>query len=105
MVKIYDIDSPLQIASKVWEHLEIGQSVSVLGFCTMSNEILPKGEVVLSELRRLDELENVYTSGARKTRKVKFKKDSVGGPLAQKIFVWDKRIVDKEPRYTIWRFQ
>lgn len=105
MVKIYDVDTPQEIAKKIYEQFDVMASCSVYGFVVTEEKIIPKGELVLQEIKRLDELENISYFGKKKVRKYKYRKDSIGGTLAQKIFTWEKRIVDSEPRYTIWRFQ
>ena len=73
---------------------------------------MEKGQAVLNELKILDENENCaeynsarHENGKKKIRIYKYKENSIGGPLSHKIFTHQRRIVDHEPRYTIWRFQ
>lgn len=97
-----------EIATIIWKNLNVGESVIVTGFVKYFEEMdmKPRGELVLRELERIDKFENIrYINVNKKQRKYKFLPDAIGGPIAQKIFKWDKHIVDSEIRYTIWRFQ
>jgi hypothetical protein len=104
-VKIHSTDSPEEIAAKIYHDFEVGASCSIFGFCIGTEDLIPKGDLVLKELRRLDEADNTRFVGKKKTRSYKYKQESIGGTIAQKIFTWEKRVVDKEPRITIWRYQ
>jgi len=105
--KLYDTDSVVEVARKIYYHAEIMQSFAVYGFAMdeENKKLIPRGELVLRCLKAFDEIDNILEKGERRYRNYKFKKDSVGGPIAHKIFTWEKRVVDSEPRYTIWRFQ
>lgn len=107
MIKIYDTDSPKQIAKKIYKDFDVHSSCSIYGFYTdlINQKIVPKGEVVLEELKELYEADQYETKAGRMVRKFQYRGDSIGGPIAHKIFTWEKRIVESEPRYTIWRFQ
>lgn len=106
MIKIYDTDTVWEIAKKIWEDFDVLASCTVYGFVEVEKSLVPKGQLVVSELRKMDELENVKKNAVgSKVRQWKYKKDSIGGPIAHKIFTWEKRIVDDEPRFTIWRVQ
>lgn len=104
-VKIYDTDTVEEIAEKIFNYFDVGASCTVSGFEILENGVVAKGELVLKELERLDEINNCRYAAGKKIRNYKYKKNSIGGTIAQKIFSWDKRISDKEPKYTIWRFQ
>lgn len=80
-------------------------SCTIYGFVNNDGKIKPKGEMVVDYLETLDEMENIKYKGSVRMRDYKYRKDSVGGPIAHKIFTWEKRIVDNEVRYTIWRYQ
>jgi hypothetical protein len=107
MVKIYDTDTPKQVAKKIYKDFDIHASASIYGFYTdIANEkIVPKGELVLEELRLMYEADQYENKAGKMVRKFQYRSNSIGGPIAHKIFTWEKRIVDSEPRYTIWRFQ
>lgn len=105
MIKIYDTDTHDVIAKKMWDYLDVGDFVVVRGLVLVELVMESKGDLVLRELERLDTETNFYVSKGKKNRKYKFKNNSVGGPIAHKIFTFDKKVVEKEPRVTIWRFQ
>jgi hypothetical protein len=107
-IKIYDTDTVQDIARKIYEDFDVMASCSIYGFVMheLEHKLIPKGELVIEELRRMDEKENMGIGAAGgRYRKYKYRKDSVGGPIAHKIFTWEKRVVESEPRYTIWRYQ
>lgn len=105
MVRVYDTDSILDVIKKIWEHFEINQSCAIYGFIMHEKEsrLVPKGQVIIEELEKLDRME--HFRGEKERRRFVYRKDSIGGPLAHKIFTYEKRVVDNEPRYTIWRYQ
>jgi hypothetical protein len=107
MPKIYDTDNPWQIASKIYEGFEIGMSCRVSGFVEIEEKgtVIAKGEAVLDQLRIMDDADNCRDHRGARVRKVRIKENAIGGPIAQKIFCWDKVMNDGEPKYTIWRFQ
>jgi len=106
MVRIYDTDTLHEMASKIYDKFEVMQSFSISGFVNTGEKLEPKGKIVLDYIDRLYKTDNVMiTSDGKEKKKYKFEKDSVGGPIAHKIFKWNVRVVDKEPRYTIWRLQ
>lgn len=89
----------------MWEHLEVNQSCSVFGFLEKAGALVPKGELVIEFLTMFDELDNVRYRGTRPYRNYKFRPDSVGGPIAMKLFTWDKKTVESDIRYNFWRVQ
>lgn len=107
--RIYETDDLFTIVNKIFEDFEIGQSVSISGFVIHGREqkVRPKGEVVLEELRILDESINAEKSrrDGRIRRKRKIEPDSIGGYVAQKIWKYKLVYINEIPRYTIWRFQ
>jgi len=107
VVKIYDTDSIRQIAQKIYNDFDVCASCTIIGFVIneATEQLMPKGEAVVAHLESMDELANCRYIGEKKVRNYKFRKNSVGGPIANKIFTWEKKIVDSEPRITIWRFQ
>lgn len=103
MVTILDIDSAMEIAKKIYERFEVLESCNVVGW---GEHYLGKGEDVLNLLRLLDEQDHIiYNRGGKRQRENRYKANSIGGPIAHKIFTWERRIVNSEPRYTIWRIQ
>jgi hypothetical protein len=106
MVKVLDTDSELDIASKIYERFEVLESCSVIGWSRKPEYWLGKGEEVLAELRRMDADEHIkYMKNGKRARLNVYKPESIGGPMAHKIFVWERTIVNNEPRYRIWRVQ
>jgi len=105
--KIYDTDSPLIVASKIFKHFDIGENITVNGYVRneKSLEIEEVGIIIIKELERLDKYENCGSMDKGGKRKHKYLSRSVGGPVAQKIFQWDRKKVDGVPRYFIWRAQ
>lgn len=103
VIRIYDSDTIEEIVFKIYYDFDVMASCKISGFVMHEGlkKLIPKGELVIEELRKLDLQENISEG----KRKYKYKKDSVGGPIAHKIFVWEKRVVDQEVRYTIWRYQ
>lgn len=106
-VKIYNTDSVEVMAKKIYNFFEVGQSCTVYGFVVneLIKKVTPKGELVVDYIKSLYEIDCMRIISGRVKRAFLYKKNSVGGPVAHKIFIWDKKIVDSEPRYTIWRFQ
>ncbi len=102
--KIYDNDTPFNIASKIYGGFELHQSCTIMGFYRREAdmELVPKGEIIMGIIEELYKGEYCYKDGKRKNQ---FKPNSVGGPIAHKIFTWEKRIINNEVRYTIWRIQ
>lgn len=112
MMRIYDTDTVYDMAEKIFNSFEALESVNIYGYVEIEGKLMEKGQAVLNELRILDEKANCsqyesvrHKGGLKRIRIYKFKPDSIGGPLAHKIFTHQRRIVDHEPRYTIWRFQ
>lgn len=108
MVKILDTDTANEIAKKIYEKFEVLESCTVTGWFVEPGEqlVLGKGEMVLNELRRLDSEEHIDSlKSGKNSRRNSLKPNSIGGPIAHKIFTWERRIVNNEPRYTIWRWQ
>lgn len=107
MVKIYETDNPKQIADKIYNHFGIGENVTVKGYIRndITEEIEEIGMMVIKELEYLDRKENCRMSAGKYIRRHSYQNKSIGGPIAQKIFQWDRKIVDRMPRYFIFRFQ
>lgn len=107
IITINQSESTKQIARKIYERFDVGAFCSIFGFeeHPLSKRLVPKGELVLEELKELDEEEHMRYAKSKRYRQYKYKPGSIGGPIAQKIFTYDKKIVDKEPRITIWRYQ
>ncbi len=104
-IKIYDTERPDEIAKKIYYQFEVHQSCTIFGFYKGEDDLVPKGEVVMDYIKTYYEIEFCYSRGESITRKFKFKPNSIGGPIAHKIFTWDKKIINNEIRYTIWRVQ
>lgn len=98
--RIYDTDSIEEIASKIYNQFEVGQSCAIKGTIIRGDDILTKGELVLNHMQKLYSEEFMKPDG--KTRKMKLMEHSIGGFLAHKIWKWTKKDLHK---YTIWRIQ
>lgn len=85
--------------------MEINELCSVYGLLQKGGEVIPKGELVIEFLKMFDELDNIRYRGTRPYRNYKFREDSIGGPIAMKIFTWDKKTVEGDIRYNFWRIQ
>ena len=108
MVKIYDTDTVADIATKIFEKFDVHNSVTIFGFLLdeSTEHLAPKGELVWNELEKMDfNLNCRMSQDAKKLRNYKWAKDSIGGPIAHKIFRKDVKIIDNQPRWTIWRTQ
>lgn len=98
---------PFYIAKHIYEIFEVGNSCTVKGFMIDGEDVISKGELVLTELTLRDRLENTNTPiGDKRPRRKRVQlENSIGGYVAQKIFKYEKRTIDKEYRVTIWRVQ
>lgn len=107
MVQIYDTDTIFQVGRKIYENLEINCSISVFGTSIdkEAEKVVPRGELVIKELERRYDEEYIDIKAGKRIRKFKYRNQSVGGPILHPIFTWEKRIVDGDIRYTIWRVQ
>lgn len=107
MIKVYDTDSVYEIAHKIYYDFEVHMSCSIYGFMVDEDQMkmYAKGELVWKEIEKIDTNINVRDEGAKRRRNYKYKKESIGGPIAQKIFTKDVKIIDNVPRWTIWRYQ
>lgn len=101
-VRIFESDDYMEMAEKIWMHFKVNQNCTVKGFVHDGDDIIPKGELVLKMLEQLDHRENVGKGNRRKRYKVD---NSVGDFLAQKMFIWEKRVRDHQIYYLIWRRQ
>jgi len=103
---VTETDTPRIIAKKIYDRLSVGESTTIHGWMIneVSQQLSPTGDLVLEELRYWDEVDHI-SDGKRKQRVYKYEPNSIGGPIAHKIFKWNKVFVDKKPRVTIWRIQ
>lgn len=104
-IKIYDIDSINEIARKIYYHFEINQSCTIWGIEAYQDAAVPKGQLIVDEIRRIYAEENMRRQGTKIIRVRKYVENSVGGELAHKIFKWQMNKIDNDVRYTIWRIQ
>lgn len=102
-IKIYTTDSVREAAEKIYNSFEPGDMVQIFGWVEKERKLIAKGDAVLEVLRWLYERDNYGHQG--RAREYKYRKDSIGGAIAHKIWTWEKRIVDQEPRIMIWRIQ
>lgn len=103
--KIYSTDTAREVAEKIYTSFNPGDMVSVFGFVELPEEkkLIEKGLAVLECLRWLYERDHYSHKG--RCREYKYRYQSVGGAIAHPIFTWDRKMIDSEPRYIIWRFQ
>lgn len=104
-VRIYEQDTSLEMATKIFNDFHINQSCSIEGFEMVDGEPVHKGELVLEHLRKMDEMENMRPYGKKLKRNRRVLENSIGGPVAQKIFRFSTRTVNHKTKTTIWRYQ
>jgi len=97
-------------ARKIFEHFEVGQSCTITGFVIMPDDSIDeKGKLVCDELIRLDFVENFNRSGSTRGNGMRRRRirpeNSIGDYLRKKTFQWQRKIIDNQVRYTIWRIQ
>lgn len=92
---------------KIYHDFEVGEVCTIIGFLVDDNNqrMIQKGQAVIDEIKRHYETEYMTTTDQKTYRKFKYKNNAVGGPIAHKIFTFDKKIINNEPRYIIWRYQ
>jgi len=75
-----------EIARNIYFKFELGQSCKITGMLQQGEyDWVPRGVLVLQELRRLDRSENCDVKG-RRYKKVR--PNSIGGYVAQKMFIY-----------------
>lgn len=108
IIRVYESDSYDIIANKLYFKFELGQSCSICGFMMEEgDEPVPKGEVVIRELERMDKFYNMQSKardGKWRRRRVK-PVDTIGDYNAQKQWRFKKTITDNKIKYDIWRTQ
>lgn len=107
MVKIFETDNYIEIAMKIFDDFDINQSCCIRGFVLDGEELIPKGNLVLENLRLIDERENTSkrTHDGRRRRIHKMPKDTIGGYLAHKIFKHKTETREDGIVVSIWRIQ
>lgn len=102
-------DNVYTTANKIFNEFKVGQSCAVWGTVRVKNietgrdELVEKGKAVLNQLEEFDRLTNTVDCGRR--RKKERLPNSIGGPLAQKIFIFKRSIENEDIKWTIWRRQ
>ena len=104
-VELYEFDSVIQIAEKIYKYFVVNQSCTIRGYIEIKGEICSRGEEVINILRQMDEKEHVISYGKKLKRNRKFLTNSIGGPVSQKIFRYTKRMDDRKLVISIWRHQ
>lgn len=93
----------------IFTYYKVGELVAVKGLTAVPNlyKVDSCGEIVLSEIRKLDQAQNCGPNGrtGKIRRKRHYIENSIGGAIAQKIFKWKKTEEDGVPVYSIWRYQ
>lgn len=91
-----------EIAETIFRRFEVGESATIKGYELVNRVALERGAIVVDHLRNLDLAEN--TELGRRIERVP--KNSIGGPLRNKVFRWRRRMTeDNFPAYAIWRIQ
>lgn len=101
--KIYNTDDVDTMAEKIYRTFERGDTVSIFGWVEEGETLVPKGVRVLDKLLWFYQRDHYGHKG--RAREFKYRKDTIGGPIAHPIWSWEKRMVDQEPRINIWRIQ
>jgi len=99
-------DTLREMADKIYNKFIVGQSCTISGFGEDLNgggrrEVVPRGEIII----RLLEVKYRAEFYDGNKRRLKYAKNSVGGPIAHKIFKYEKHIRESIPVITIWRMQ
>jgi hypothetical protein len=103
--RIYSTMIAWEMAETIYNRFVVEQNCIVTGWEKRADKWYEKGQLVLDEIRKRDERDNMYMTKQGLKRKVKKWANSVGGHQAGKCFRFEKRVVNEEPRYTIWRVQ
>jgi hypothetical protein len=105
MERILETDDYITMAQKIYETFDVHHSCTIKGLVLDRDKevYIPKGELVLEQINRLDIAEN-YDKFGRRRRRVK-PVNSIGDYVAGKIFKYEQRIKDKKVIYLIWRVQ
>lgn len=100
----FDVET---IAKKIYYDFKVNQVCKIAGHKVFANDLIINGEKIIEAIRKLDEKENMnkQAKDGRARRKYRFHARAVGGPFAHKMFRWEKRIIDNEIIYIIWRIQ
>lgn len=104
-VAIKETDTVKEMAEKIFYHFLVHQSCTIIGVEASNGSLDAKGALVWNEIKRLDEKENMVRNKQKLRRKRKLLPNSIGGYVAQKIFLHDYKIQEDVLRYTIWRYQ
>lgn len=107
ITRVYESDSFDEMARKIYNNFEIGQSCSITGFLMNITDPVPKGLMVVQEIERMDKYNNMHcNSRDRKWRRRRVKpEDSIGDYTAQKQWRFKKTVIDNKIKYDIWRTQ
>lgn len=90
-----------QLAIAIWNNFFINQAVVIIGDIEEGGQVYEKGDAVFQYLRYLDRTENYH--GNR--RKWAVPPKTTGAPKAHKMFTFQRVIIDKQAKWTIWRLQ
>jgi len=86
-VRVFETDTPIIMARKIFNHFAVNQSCTIGGF-TVSRDVEPLGIIVWRFIREMDYEENYILERGRAPRR-KYKEPpagSIGGRYAHKIF-------------------
>jgi len=106
-VKIFETDSSIIMARKIYNHFTVGQSCTIGGFTDRTDMVEPLGDIVWQFIREMDYEDNYVREPGRAPRR-KYREapvGAIGGRYAHKIFR-KKHEVRKTGLVThIWRVQ
>lgn len=91
------------IAKIIFDDFNVSQSVTIKGFLVYGEDVVPKGEQVLNNLREMDKFTNLDKKTGRRKRVIL--PNTIGGWVAQKCFKWKQEIRNKQIVIMIWRIQ
>ena len=104
--RVFAEDSVEDTARKIFYYFELNQSCSVVGWVYSAGRTHKKGDLVLENIKRLDEIENCTGDGKGNSRRKRvIPPNTIGGFVAHKIFRYSRVMVDNEPKINIWRIQ
>lgn len=104
--RIYEHDSYIEIAEKIYKQFVVGQFCTVTGFLQVGTGVEAKGQMVLQSIEQMDIRHNMMIGKDKRPRRKRVKlPNTIGDHVAQKTFRWEKRRDDNELKVTIWRIQ
>ncbi len=105
-VKIEKKDTPLKIATIIYNHFEIFQSCTIIGYIMWKDEPALKGDIVLEFLKEIDAKQRLNNAGGLTLRRKRtVLPNTIGGYVAYRLFKFKHEEIEGKPAVTIWRIQ